>query len=287
MNCQEIRKKIPDLLNDGLAAAEASRLREHLLSCPACREEFQELNETWTRLGILEEEQPGPELRRDFYRRLESYQKELAPRQRTEWRQELARFLPGWQFSAPALRLAAARPDRCPGFWRRLFYRAPAKKADTGQLTALNREVDSLKQQVSLSLLSQPSASARLQGLAMTSRLQDPDPALLKALLDMLDNDPSVNVRLSAVDALYLFADREEVRAAMTASLSRQTSPLVQIALIDLMVSLKEKRAAAALKKLLDDKKIIPEVRQRAQLGDQPDPVNSHGRKTNFSCPNL
>jgi hypothetical protein len=57
------------------------------------------------------------------------------------------------------------------------------------------------------------------------------------------------------------------VRAALTASLPRQTSPLVQIALIDLMVSLKEKRAAVALKKLLDDKKIIPEVRERARTG--------------------
>ncbi len=120
---------------------------------------------------------------------------------------------------------------------------------------------------MSLSLLDQPSASARLQGISLTSRLQDPAPALVAALLETLDNDPSVNVRLSAVDALYLFADREEVRKALTASLARQTSPLVQIALIDLMVSLKEKRAAAALKKLLADNKIIPEVRQRARLG--------------------
>jgi HEAT repeat protein len=101
----------------------------------------------------------------------------------------------------------------------------------------------------------------------MTSQLQAPDPELLKTLLDMLDNDPSVNVRLSAVDALYLFADRMEVRSAMSASLSRQTSPLVQISLIDSLVTLKEKQAAAALKKLLQDKKIIPEVRQRAQAG--------------------
>ena len=97
--------------------------------------------------------------------------------------------------------------------------------------------------------------------------MQDPAPSLIAALLDTLDNDPSVNVRLSAVDALYLFSGREEVRTALTASLSRQTSPLVQIALIDLLVSLKEKQAAAALKKLLADKKIIPEVQQRAQLG--------------------
>lgn len=266
MNCQEIRKKIPDLLHNGLAAAEASRLREHLLSCPSCREEFQELNDTWSRLGILKEEQPGPELRRNFYRTLESYQKELVSRQRPGWQHGFARLLPRWPLRTPALGLAAAALIIVLVFGAGFFIGSGTKPAN-GQLSVLNREVDSLKQQVSLSLLSQPSAAARLQGLAMTSQMQDPDPLLLKTLLDSLDNDPSVNVRLSVVDALYLFADREEVRAALTASLARQTSPLVQIALIDLMVSLKEKRAAVALKKLLDDKKIIPEVRERAQSG--------------------
>jgi hypothetical protein len=266
MNCPETRKKMPDLLNNGLDAAASSLLRDHLLSCLSCQEEFQELNETWTRLGILVEEQPGPEMRRDFYRQLESYQKELISTQRNEWRQKFIRFLPQRQFSVPALRWAAAVLIVALGFGAG-FFSGAAKRTDDRQLTALNREVDSLQQQVSLSLLSQPSASARLQGLAMTSRFQDPAPSLISALFETLNNDPSVNVRLSAVDALYLFADREPVRAALTGSLPRQTSPLVQIALIDLMVSLKEKRAAAALKKLLNDKKIIPEVRERASSG--------------------
>ena len=178
----------------------------------------------------------------------------------------MARFLPGWPLPAPALRFAAAVLIVALGFSAG-FFSGVAKKNTSGQLAALNSEVDSLKQQVSLSLLSQPSASARLQGLSMTSQLRDPDPALLKTLLTVLDSDPSVSVRLSAVDALYLFADREEVRAAITDSLSRQTSHLVQIALIDLMVALKEKRAAAALKKLLAGNQLIPEVRQRAQSG--------------------
>jgi len=266
MTCHEIRNKMPELLNDELPAAEASLLRGHLLSCPSCRQEFQELDETWMRLGIIDEEQPGPGLRRNFYRQLESYKKELAPPQRMEWRRSLARFLPNWKIPAPALRFAAAVAIVAVGFGAG-FFSGAAKKGASRQLAALNHEVQDLKQQVSLGLLSQPSASARLQGLSMTSRLQDPDPLLLQTLLDMLDNDPSVNVRLSAVDALYLFADREQVRTAMSASLSRQQSPLVQIALIDLLVSLREKRAAAALKNFLADGQVMPEVRQRAQSG--------------------
>jgi hypothetical protein len=261
MNCQEAKGKIPDLLNDGLAAADASRLREHLHSCPACRDEFQELNETWTRLGILAEAQPGPELRRNFYRQLELERQETRAALRPAWPQQWRRFL-----SAPALRLAASVLVVIAIFAGGYFL-GSGQGSGSGQVQQLSREMNSLQQQFSLSLLTQPSASARLQGLSLTTRLQNPDPVLLKTLLGVLDEDPNVSVRLSAVDALYLFADREEVRAAITASLSRQTSPLVQIALIDLMVSMKEKRAAAALKKLVSDGRILPEVRQRAQSG--------------------
>jgi len=272
MNCQEARNRMPDLLRDGLGAAEAEAAREHLHSCPACWQEWSELHEIWTRLGLVPEEQPGPQLRREFYRRLEASRREAPAASRLPWRERLRRLLPDLRTAAqmlrpavPAMRLAAAALVVAIGF--AAGFSVGSGRGNGGRVEGLSREVDRLQQQVSLSLLAQPSASARLQGLSLTSRTSAPEPALLQALLDTLDNDPSVNVRLSAVDALYLFSDREEVRSALASSLSRQTSPLVQIALIDLMVSLKEKRAAAALKKLLADGKTFPEVRQRAQSG--------------------
>lgn len=266
MNCREVRNNIPDLLQGGLEGGEADLLREHLLSCPACRQEWQELNELWTRLGILPEEQPSPELRRNFYRLLELQSRETAASVHPAWWRRVSRLVPELRFSAPALRLTAAALIIVAGFGAG-FFMGSGRKGGSGQLQRLSRQVDDLQQQISLSLLDQPSAAARLQGISLTSRLQDPAPALVTALLETLNNDPSVNVRLSAVDALYLFSDREPVRAALAASLGRQSSPMVQIALIDLMVSFKEKRAAAALKSLLADSKIIPEVQQRARLG--------------------
>jgi predicted anti-sigma-YlaC factor YlaD len=266
MNCQEVRNQLPDLLRNDLEGGEAERVRGHLHSCPACWQEWSELHEIWTRLGILPEEQPSPELRRKFYRRLEESRREIATADRLSWKQGWRRFLPAWGLASPVMGLAAAALIVLAGFG--IGYVAGGRnREDSTRLQGLSREVEQLQQQVSLSLLGQSSASARLQGLSMTARLQDPEPELLKTLLEVLDTDPSVNVRLSTVDALYLFVDRAEVRTALSASLTRQTSPLVQIALIDLLVSLKEKQAAVALRKLLNDDKIIPEVQKRAQLG--------------------
>jgi hypothetical protein len=263
MNCQEARNQMPDLLRDGLEAADAEAVRGHIHSCRACWQEWSELHETWTRLGLVPEERPSPQLRREFYRRLEASRRTAAAR--LPWRERLRRLLPDLRALSPAMRLAAAALVVTIGF--AAGFSIGSSRRDGGRVEVLNQEVDRLKQQVSLSLLAQPSASARLQGLSMTANMQDPEPALLHSLLDVLDNDPNVNVRLSAVDALYLFSDREEVRTALAASLNKQTSPLVQIALIDLMVSIKEKRAAAALRQLMADGHTMPEVRQRAQTG--------------------
>ncbi len=265
MNCQEARTRMPDLLQ-GETDATAEPVRAHLASCPACWQEWRELSETWARLGILPEEAPSPRLRRDFYRLLEAARCQAAPAIRIPWRERLRGLLPDLRSLAPAMRLASATLVVMIIFGAG-FFLGSGRGNGSGKIERLSREVDSLQQQMTLSLLNQSSASARLQGISLTAQVQEPEPALIAALLNALDNDPSVNVRLSAVDALYLFSDRKQVRAVLTASLSRQDSPLVQIALIDLLTTLKEKQAAAALRNLLDDKKIMPEVQQRARLG--------------------
>jgi HEAT repeats len=116
-------------------------------------------------------------------------------------------------------------------------------------------------------LIGQSSAGERLKGVALVSHVRQPDDSVLTGLLDLVDNDPNVNVRLSAVDALYLFSAHPQIREGLTRSLGRQTAPVVQIAIIDLVVAIREKQAAEALKKLVDDQGVRPEVRQRARSG--------------------
>ncbi len=265
MKCTEARKGMPDLLQQGLAEAEAARLREHLAACPACWQEWQELNETWAGLGLIAEEQPGPGLRKRFYRSLEEWRREAQPAQRP-WRARLRLLLPDPRRLAPAMGLAAAALVLVVGFGAG-FFLGRGNGAAGQKLEQLNRENGLLRQQASLSLLEQPSAAARLQGVSLAARQDDPGDELIRKLLDILDNDPSVNVRLQAVDALYMFVGREKVRSALSASLERQTSPMVQVALIDLIVAAKEKRAAVALRELLQSEKAVPEVKQRAQSG--------------------
>lgn len=120
---------------------------------------------------------------------------------------------------------------------------------------------------LAMSLLDNGSASERLRGVSLSSRMEQPDERLVGSLLQILDSDPSINVRLAVVDALYLFADHPTVRERLSGALAEQDSSLVQVALIDLLVSLRERQAAAALKSLIESERLAPEVRQRAQQG--------------------
>jgi HEAT repeat protein len=124
-----------------------------------------------------------------------------------------------------------------------------------------------MRQALSASLLTRPSPSDRIQGINTSARLKQPDPTTLGLLLRTLDEDPSLNVRLAAVDALFLFSGQPRVREGIVASLAKQTSPILQVALIDLLVEIRETRAATALKSLVGNDKSAPEVRKRAELG--------------------
>ena len=97
--------------------------------------------------------------------------------------------------------------------------------------------------------------------------MQRPNNEVLTALLNTVKYDSNVNVRLAAVDALHQFADEPIVRQGLIEALRMQDSPLVQIALIDLMVEIRERRAIDVLKRLRREQELNDAVKQRAEWG--------------------
>ena len=85
-----------------------------------------------------------------------------------------------------------------------------------------------------------------------------------QALLFAVSHDTNVNVRLSAVDALQKYAGNPEVLRAMLDAIPVQESPMVQIALIDMLVQLNATGAVPGLAKLSRDKQVVDVVQQRA-----------------------
>jgi HEAT repeat protein len=137
------------------------------------------------------------------------------------------------------------------------------------QMGRLQDEVSAMRQMVALSMLQQQSASQRLEGVSWSTRLQQPDPQVLSALLHTLRSDPSVDVRLASLDALGRYASQPEVRRELVNSLEGKQSPLVQIALIDMLVDMHDRNAVPQLKQFQQDPKVDPTVRKRVDWGIQ------------------
>jgi hypothetical protein len=266
MNCDKIQDRFADYLTGDLDLGARQEVQDHISTCAPCRAEIENLTAVWAKLGVLPEEQPSGELRHRFYSMLEEYKSEIeTPTQPSR----SFRFLSGWRewftFRRPAFAASFSIFLLLLGLGTGWVTSGSGGKS--ARLSSLQREVQDMRQTVALSLLSQPSASERLQGISYSATVQSPNTKTLGALVNTLNTDPNPNVRLAAVEALYLFRNQPGVRESLTTALATQDSPLVQVALIDLLVEIREQRAAEALKALIKNEKLHPDVKKLAEQG--------------------
>jgi hypothetical protein len=265
MNCETAREQFAGYLADDIDAAAKGDVRDHIAACPACREELEGLSAVWTRLGVIPREQPSGRLRENFYAMLEEAKREADAKESGRGPGRIRQFLGGlWATRRPVFIYAFTLTLLLVGAGAGYFLR---EAGAAGRTAALNLELQDMRRAVALSMIDRPLASDRLEGVGMSARLDSPDRKTLRALVDTLDGDPNVNVRLAAVDALYLFRNDPGVKDSLVRSLGKQESPLVQVALIDLLVEIRERRAADALRKLIGDARLAPQVKEHAKLG--------------------
>jgi hypothetical protein len=138
---------------------------------------------------------------------------------------------------------------------------------NSNELASLHRELTSTRQLVALSMLQQESASDRLQGVSWSRRIDAADPQIMDALVHTLRYDNSVDVRLAALDALRRYTDQQPIRTSIEDSFRNQKSPMVQIALVDFVVELRDRGAVDKLKSFQQTPDLNPAVRQRVEWG--------------------
>jgi hypothetical protein len=147
-------------------------------------------------------------------------------------------------------------------FWAGNYYRQNSGGPNNTEVAVLRREVQEMKQVLAAS----SSASDRIRVVSQDfSSVQDEE--VINLLIKTLNHDPNVNVRLAACEGLYQFKENPKVRNAFIQALEKQTDPLVQITVIDILIGLKEKKAVEPLKQLTEKENLLPAVRLKAQQG--------------------
>lgn len=272
MNCQRVQDNFIDYQDGTLPPAESAQLRAHLASCPTCQREWSALQEITRKLDSLPtEEEPSPHLRANFYAMLEAQQREVdSPSPFALARSRLDRFFSALLPAQPALQFAFALALLAGGLFVGQRFLSPARvvpvedPAAKQELAALRAKVDSMDQLVTYSLLQQKTTSSRLQNVLASMDLKTPDREVLTKLVGALAFDPSVNVRLSAVEVLAQHTDDELVRTGVLTALTRERAPLVQVAMIELLANARERNAVPVFDQIVRDEAIDRNVRDAA-----------------------
>lgn len=272
MNCSQAQDRFSELLDGRLAENSTAEVRAHLASCPDCQRDYASLAQTLEALDKLPAAQPTPRLRANFYALLEEEKNSAASIRATVVRRQRAQRASLWRWIlAPAAALALALAGFYAGTNFATVSPAPvvaASDAETKrELADMRKKLESIDQLVGISLLQQRSTSERLQTVLASLDQKNPDPKMLTNLIGALALDPSVNVRLSALDALYPHASQQLVRDGVRASLPREQNPLVQVAMIDFLVAARDRSASPELEKLARNQSIDGAVRDAAKRG--------------------
>jgi len=135
------------------------------------------------------------------------------------------------------------------------------------ELAALQAEMALQKKLLALSLLEQNSASDRIKGINVSLKETNRDSEIIHALIQRMNIDANVNVRLKAIEGLAQFGNQSLVTAAFIKALNEQKTPEVQIAIMEVLVELQIKDAYPSFQKIAKDEEVIEAVRNEAADG--------------------
>jgi hypothetical protein len=262
MNCQACLERMAELADSRLDPETAALARAHIDGCPSCRREYATLSRTLEALDALPSAAPSHRLRARVMGDIES--EKLSLRGQADW--------------ASSIRTAAAGRRRRGPAWAPVILQALGacallvlgftfgeRAATQRQLSELRVRVDTIGQLFEQSVLQKRTAGDRLETVLTAAATRKPDDRVIDGLINSMAFDPSVNVRLNALNALYLHADQDVVRAGVLACLPREPNPLVQVAMIDFLVASRDRDAAPELRQLIADDKADADVRESAR----------------------
>ncbi|HEX8658030.1 MAG TPA: zf-HC2 domain-containing protein [Hymenobacter sp.] len=268
--CHEMEALLPAYVEHSLPAAEAERVAAHLATCPTCQLQVTQLRALTDDLDAALPEVPRTTLRANFMAMLGQQKAQLPPAA------PVAAPAP----AQPAAKVVSMWPTVVANNWLRIAASLVLIAAGVllgRQLPWGNRSNDGLSTtQPAPATLADAlvgdngrpvSASDRIRLVANSSKETEPGDATVQVLLNTLNFDANPNVRLAACEALYRLRDDPRVREGLVHSLAIQTDPNVQITLIDMVVSLRVRRAVPQLERLARRPDALPVVRAQAEAG--------------------
>jgi anti-sigma factor RsiW len=249
MSCANTTEWVSERLKGLLSADDERRLEAHLSGCPACRAEADALSALWTDMRDVDVDVPHERMRARFHAALAAYDARVRS---SILEQLIESFWP----QRPIVQMALAAALAVAGVL--IGQRLPSTTET--ELAELRADVRT----VGLALLDHQSASERLLGIAWSRRIDSAQ--AVDALLERVQYDENLNVRLAAVEALRARLDVPEVGAGLAAALERQDAPLLQVTMADALLETGGSDAIEAVRRMLGRQELDPAVREYLRM---------------------
>lgn len=255
MERERLEGLLIDFIDGRLTESERKEVKELLSNDESVRLLYEQLKQVTSAMDRSAEINPTTRLSRSFQQMLMEEEAQLnAPKQKQVF------FTPNVFRAAAAVLLVMMGVA--------VGYYVNERNEQKAEIARIKRENEQFKQDMLAMMGNQNSASQRMRGINVAlNDIERADDEVVKVLVKTLNEDKNTNVRLAALEALSKFHQEPHVRRALISSLTKQDDPIVQIALIQLMVKMKEKGVLKDLNKILEDHDAIQPVKDEAYSG--------------------
>lgn len=249
MEERKIEHSISDYLDGTLSQDQKTAFEKHMRSNEGFQKEVQEFRMLFEAMNTEKEEIPSKQLAKNFEKMLQEEKgnevKVVALESKNNGR---------FQF----LKIAASIALLIGIFF---MGRYSGQKQMNHSLVEAQQEALEYKEATLISLLGNESASKRIQGVQLVEEFDQPDEDIVAALGEKMLGDQNTNVRLSAMEALSRFSYSDQVKAIFIQALETEKNPSIQVALIEILGQLQEKKAIGPMKRLLEKEDTQPFIK--------------------------
>lgn len=260
MECKYITDLLVEYLENKLSKMQTKEVENHLTSCEHCRNEYELTKQFLSEMNSTEDELPSSNLKKNFNQMLEDEKANLNTITfKPENRKNDNKFGELLKYAALIIVIFGIGV---------LLGKNMGQSTDQSlEIAKLQNDLNKMNQNLTLATLKQPTSSQRLKAVNQLEEHSQGDDKVLAILVQTLQSDANVNVRMAAANALVKFANNPLVKNAFLEALKNQKEPSLQITLINILVNLQDERAKDLLQDILTEEDNLPVVRELAKEG--------------------
>lgn len=247
IKCEEVKLNLPAYIDGRLDKKLAAEISSHLESCAECNEFHAGFESFLGFANGMPAIEPPADMKNEFLKMMET---EMPAKQKRI-------LMPVWLQVAAVLAVAIIT-------YSGGYYFGTEKSR--GQQQQLQAELSQTKQQVLLTSLQEMTGPQKIDAVYTISQLSQTGDDVIDALVNTMNSDKNVNVRLAAINALSgMAAKNPRIKTELIRSLSLQENPLLQISLIQVLAEMGAKEARPGIEQIMNSDKADENVKEFAK----------------------